>query len=106
MQIVQVPLLIYFFFFRNTLKKISECLQQVPYFIEELQVTDIHMGYEIPAIRNAGKPYIDERGFWVDLDVTYSGGFTMTIETKMNLMKLKKSSHHSQSVGHSVDGSK
>ena len=64
------------------------------------------MGYEIPAIRNAGKPYIDERGFWVDLDVTYSGGFTMTIETKMNLMKLKKSSHHSQSVGHSVDGSK
>ena len=79
---------------------------QVPYFIEELQVTDIHMGYEIPAIRNAGKPYIDERGFWVDLDVTYSGGFTMTIETKMNLMKLKKPSHQSQSLGHSVDGTK
>ncbi|GFO02316.1 testis-expressed sequence 2 protein-like [Plakobranchus ocellatus] len=92
--------------------KVTEKLQRklskihVPYFIEELQVTDIHMGYEMPTIRNAGKPYIDERGFWVDLDITYSGGFTMTIETKMNLMKLKKSTHHSQSTGHSVDSTK
>ncbi|RUS89809.1 hypothetical protein EGW08_002421 [Elysia chlorotica] len=92
--------------------KVTEKLQRklskihVPYFIEELQVTDIHMGYEMPAIRNAGKPYIDERGFWVDLDLTYSGGFTMTIETKMNLMKLKKPSHQSHSSGHSVDGIK
>lgn len=78
----------------------------MPYFIEELQVTSIDMGYEIPAIRQSGKPYLDERGFWVDLDITYSGGFKMTIETKMNLMKLKKSPHASNSQGHSVDGSK
>ncbi|XP_005101302.1 testis-expressed protein 2 [Aplysia californica] len=89
--------------------KVTEKLQRklnkihVPYFIEELQVTDIHMGYEIPAIRHAGRPYMDEKGFWVDLDITYSGGFTMTIETKMNLMKLKKSPHASNSPGRSVD---
>ena len=41
-------------------------------------------------IRRANKPYLDENGFWVDLDVTYSGKFKMTIETKVNLLKLKK----------------
>lgn len=63
---------------------------QVPYFIEELQVTAISMGKEVPVIRRAGYPYLDERGFWVDLDVSYTGSFEMTIETKMNLMKLKR----------------
>ena len=71
----------------------------MPYFIEELQCTDIHMGYEIPAIRHAGRPYMDERGWWVDMDITYSGGFAMTIETKMNLMKLKKTSASGSSTG-------
>ena len=61
------------------------------------------MGYEIPAIRNAGRPYMDERGWWVDMDITYSGGFAMTIETKMNLMKLKKSSTGSISTSRSLD---
>lgn len=69
-------------------------------------MTDINMGYEIPGIRHAGKPYIDERGFWIDLSITYSGGFQMTIETKMNLMKLKKTPHTSTHLGHSVDSSK
>ena len=41
-------------------------------------------------IRRANKPFLDENGFWVDLDVTYSGKFKMTIETKVNLLKLKK----------------
>ena len=61
------------------------------------------MGYEMPAIRHAAKPYLDERGFWVDMDITYSGGFTMTIETKMNLMKLKKSTNPAESTGKSDD---
>ena len=64
----------------------------MPYFIEELQVTAIDMGKEMPVIRRAANPYLDERGFWVELDVSYGGGFQMTIETKMNLMKLKSNS--------------
>ncbi|XP_041363565.1 testis-expressed protein 2-like [Gigantopelta aegis] len=66
----------------------------VPYFIEELQVTHIDIGSEIPAIRRAGCPFLDEKGFWVDLDIAYSGGFKMTIETKINLMKLTRRASH------------
>ncbi|XP_067671155.1 testis-expressed protein 2-like [Haliotis asinina] len=84
-------------------EKVTEKLQRklskihVPYFIEELQVMDIDMGSEIPAIRRAGKPYLDEKGFWVDLDIAYNGGFKMTIATKVNLMKLKKTTHQNVS---------
>lgn len=78
--------------------KVMEKLQRklskihVPYFIEELKITDIDLGTAIPIIQRSSKPYLDERGFWVDLQTTYSGGFKMTIATKVNLMKLKKSS--------------
>ncbi|ESO84210.1 hypothetical protein LOTGIDRAFT_211163 [Lottia gigantea] len=79
-------------------EKIREKLQKklskihVPYFIEELKVTHTEMGYEVPSIRRAGKPYIDEQGLWIDLDIVYNGGFYMTMETKINLMKLQKKS--------------
>ncbi|KAL3877912.1 hypothetical protein ACJMK2_035554 [Sinanodonta woodiana] len=78
--------------------KVKEKLQNkllkihIPYIIQELQVTAIDLGSEVPVIRRANKPYLDETGFWVDLDVTYSGKFKMTIETKINLMKLKRKS--------------
>lgn len=29
-------------------------------------------------------------GLWVDLEISYSGSFLMTLETKMNLTKLGK----------------
>lgn len=32
---------------------------------------------------------MDDRGLWVDMDVSYGGGFCITMETKCNLMKLK-----------------
>ena len=63
---------------------------QVPFFINELTVTGIELGSEVPVIRRASKPYIDNRGLWIDLDLTYNGGFHMILETKCNLMKLKK----------------
>jgi hypothetical protein len=63
---------------------------QVPYFINELTVTDIELGTEVPFINRASKPYLDDRGLWVDLDILYQGGFHMILETKCNLMKLKK----------------
>ncbi|KAK7507902.1 hypothetical protein BaRGS_00000867 [Batillaria attramentaria] len=89
----------FFDFLRDTwwAEKVKDKLQRklskihVPYFIEELQVTAIDMGKEMPVIRRAANPYLDERGFWVELDVSYGGSFQMTIETKMNLMKLKRS---------------
>ena len=65
---------------------------QIPYFIEELKISEIDLGTEVPVIRRANKPYLDENGFWIDLDLTYSGKFKMTIETKVNLLKLKEKS--------------
>ncbi|XP_052775563.1 testis-expressed protein 2-like [Mya arenaria] len=71
-------------------KKLSKI--HIPFFIEELKVKEISLGTEVPVIRRAAKPYLDENGFWIDLDVTYSGRFKMTIETKVNLIKLKETS--------------
>uniref|UniRef100_A0A0L8GX32 SMP-LTD domain-containing protein n=1 Tax=Octopus bimaculoides TaxID=37653 RepID=A0A0L8GX32_OCTBM len=71
-------------------KKLSKI--HVPYFIEELKITDIDLGTSIPILQKSSKPYLDERGFWVDLQTMYTGGFKMTISTKVNLMKLKKKS--------------
>ncbi|KAH3862429.1 testis-expressed protein 2-like [Dreissena polymorpha] len=69
-------------------KKLSKI--HIPYFIEDLKISEICLGREVPVIRRAAKPYLDENGFWVDLDITYSGKFKMTIETKVNLLRLKQ----------------
>ncbi len=39
---------------------------QLPYFVNELTVTSIDMGNELPVIRNAGKPFLDNQGLWVE----------------------------------------
>jgi len=52
-------------------------------------VTGIELGPQVPVICRTSKPYLDDRGLWVDLDVSYGGGFCITMETKCNLMKLK-----------------
>ena len=66
----------------------SAGVRQVPYFIDELSVTGIELGREMPVIRRASPPYLDLRGLWIDLDIAYNGGFSMSLETKVNLMKL------------------
>ncbi|XP_048757629.1 testis-expressed protein 2-like isoform X2 [Ostrea edulis] len=76
-------------------EKVMEKLQRklntihIPYFIEGLNITEIVLGNEMPVIRKTSRPFFDENGFWIDLAVNYGGGFRMTIETKVNLMKLK-----------------
>ena len=62
----------------------------MPYFIDELTVTGIVLGPKVPVVRRISKPYLDDQGIWIHLDVNYEGGFTMQLETKVNLMKLKK----------------
>ncbi|XP_077979681.1 testis-expressed protein 2-like [Glandiceps talaboti] len=63
---------------------------KVPYFINELEITDIDLGIAMPVVRRASKPVMDEGGLWVDLDITYYGSCCMTLETKLNLYKLGK----------------
>ena len=38
----------------------------------------------------ASRPKLDERGLWIDLDVTYDGTACFTLVTKLNLMKIKQ----------------
>lgn len=68
--------------------------------MDQLSVTGIDLGSSVPTICSASQPYLDDRGYWVDLKVSYAGGFCITMETKCNLMKLKQNA-----PGKSSDGS-
>lgn len=74
---------------RRIQKKLSRI--KVPFFMEELTVTDIHLGSQLPYVRRTSEAAVDKRGIWVDMDVTYNGAFYMTLSTKLNLMRLKRS---------------
>lgn len=63
---------------------------QLPYYIDELECSELSLGETPPKIHRASKPIMNERGLWVDLDVTYEGLVTLVLSTKLNLMKLKK----------------
>ncbi|NXK55721.1 TEX2 protein, partial [Chauna torquata] len=69
-------------------KKLSKI--KLPYFMNELMLTELDMGTSIPSILSTSKPTINDQGLWVDMEVTYSGSLQMTLETKMNLCKLGK----------------
>lgn len=62
---------------------------KLPFFLNELTVKDIHLGSALPKIHHASEPSDDERGMWIDIDLSYNGSFHMTLETKLNLLKLK-----------------
>uniref|UniRef100_A0A8B9UR48 SMP-LTD domain-containing protein n=2 Tax=Anas zonorhyncha TaxID=75864 RepID=A0A8B9UR48_9AVES len=72
-------------------KKLSKI--KLPYFMNELTLTELDMGTSIPSILSTSKtglPLPSPAGLWVDMEVTYSGSLQMTLETKMNLCKLGK----------------
>uniref|UniRef100_A0A8D0BJ77 Testis expressed 2 n=1 Tax=Salvator merianae TaxID=96440 RepID=A0A8D0BJ77_SALMN len=73
-------------------KKIQMKLSKIrlPYFMNELTLTELDMGIAVPKILQAYKPAIDYKGLWIDLEISYNGSFLMTLETKMNLTKLGK----------------
>uniref|UniRef100_H2L955 SMP-LTD domain-containing protein n=1 Tax=Oryzias latipes TaxID=8090 RepID=H2L955_ORYLA len=73
-------------------KKIQMKLSKIrlPYFMNELTLTELDMGSATPRIHAASAPYCDYRGLWFDLEVSYSGSFLMTLETKMILNRLGK----------------
>ena len=52
----------------------------------------------LPELVAAGSPYRDSHGLWVQMDVDYRGSAKMTLETKMNLMKLKRRTSTSASA--------
>lgn len=73
-------------------KKIQMKLSKIklPYFMNELTLTELDMGVAVPKILQAFQPYVDHQGLWIDLEMSYNGSFLMTLETKMNLTRLGK----------------
>lgn len=79
---------------------------KLPYFMESLSVSDMLIGQRAPFIQDTSKPIIDERGLWIDLNVLYKGCLTMTIETKLNLMKLTRAGSMSSNSSDLIAGEK
>ncbi|KAG8189960.1 hypothetical protein JTE90_009099 [Oedothorax gibbosus] len=62
---------------------------KLPIFLNELIVKDINLGTALPKIHRASEPCIDQRGLWIDIDLSYNGSFKMTLETSLNLLRTK-----------------
>lgn len=59
--------------------------------MEEVCIQEINLRSDTPPIiHKIYMPYVDERGTWIDADLTYEGLVHATISTKLNLMRLKK----------------
>ncbi|XP_045078661.1 testis-expressed protein 2-like isoform X1 [Coregonus clupeaformis] len=73
-------------------RKIQKKLGRIrlPYFMNELTLTELDMGSCLPQITSASRPVVNSRGLWLELGVVYTSALQMTLETKINLSKLGK----------------
>ncbi|MED6290697.1 hypothetical protein CHARACLAT_015939 [Characodon lateralis] len=69
-------------------KKLSKI--RLPYFMNELTLTELDMGCSMPQIMATSRPEVNHRGLWVELQLVYMGNLQMTLQTKFNLSKLGK----------------
>ncbi|XP_041672322.1 testis-expressed protein 2 [Cheilinus undulatus] len=69
-------------------KKLSKI--RLPYFMNELKLTELDMGCSMPQITSTSRPEVNHRGLWVELQMVYTGALQMTLQTKFNLSKLGK----------------
>lgn len=69
--------------------KIQAKLKKIhlPPFISDLVVVGIELGSELPVIRRVGRPFLDAQGLWIEADIAYAGGFSVALETNVNLMR-------------------
>ncbi|XP_024141204.1 testis-expressed protein 2 [Oryzias melastigma] len=69
-------------------KKLSKI--RLPYFMNELSLTEMDMGCSVPQISAASSPEVNHRGLWVELQLVYTGNLQMTLQTKCDLSRLGK----------------
>ncbi|XP_032358662.1 testis-expressed protein 2 [Etheostoma spectabile] len=69
-------------------KKLSKI--RLPYFMNELTLTELDMGCSMPRITTTSRPEVNHRGLWVEMQLVYTGALQMTLQTKFNLSKLGK----------------
>eukprot|EP00794_Sanderia_malayensis_P009070 gene9070-10038_t len=72
---------------RKVWQKIQNRLSKLntPPIIKEIFVKDLQLGHTLPIIHRGTLPELDEYGVWTDLQVTYVGEFTLTLETQLNV---------------------
>ena len=66
--------------FENKLAKMKK-----PSFIRDITISDLNLGQSLPVITKTFPPVVDQRGTWVDLEVTYGGGLILTFEGHLNI---------------------
>ncbi|MCP9261540.1 hypothetical protein DINM_004895 [Dirofilaria immitis] len=63
---------------------------QLPHFIETLELSNLDLGTIPPEIAAIHSPILDDWGLWIDFELKYHGRIHLTLETKVNLMRLKE----------------
>lgn len=58
--------------------------------MEDVIIKNIDLGNKPPLLHRVSQPMLDERGLWLDMDVTYEGLCQITVTTKLNLLRLKR----------------
>ncbi|KAL9908239.1 uncharacterized protein ACN427_004004 isoform 2-T5 [Glossina fuscipes fuscipes] len=78
------------------LEKIQDFFQKklnslkLPSFMEDVIIKNIDLGDKPPLVHRISQPLINERGIWIDADVTYEGLCHVTVTTKLNILRLKR----------------
>lgn len=57
--------------------------------MEEVIITNIYLGKSPVLCHRVSQPMLDERGIWVDADITYEGLSHITVTTKLNLLRIR-----------------
>lgn len=55
-----------------------------------MTIAQLCLGDQPPLVHRVSQPLMDERGTWMDADVTYEGLIYATVTTKLNLLRLRK----------------
>lgn len=76
--------------FRLFLEKKIRAIK-LPNFMEDIRISEIDMGQEPPIVHKFSTPLLNEQGLWMESEISYVGLIQLTINTQLNLMRLKNS---------------
>ena len=56
---------------------------QIAQYFNEVRVTTLDLGPQLPKVLSASLPWQDELGLWVNLEIEYTGLCQATVETQV-----------------------
>ncbi|XP_034482978.1 uncharacterized protein LOC117788346 isoform X1 [Drosophila innubila] len=77
---------------------------KLPSFMEEVVITNIYLGKSPMLFHRMSQPMLDERGVWLDADVTYEGLAHITVTTKLNLLRVRSKPKSSPVLSDTLPG--